>query len=171
MTLIIISMFASIRQSMLWASWIQFLSVLLFAAWLYFTGKQLHTQFPAGITVPPGALFLALLLPVSFMGFIALKFTKDYLINDERFINIHRGSDILPSQAFFFGAVLGMLYAIYFVARSIKTVEEGKRIPFYHCLDMFVAVLFFPIGIWVVAPRLNKIIAKPEEPEMDIFKS
>lgn len=151
-------------------SWVEFAAVVAFAVWLFVTGKALYHRFPAGIKAAPGSLLLSLILPVSLMAFVVIKMTLKYLTDQHNPNAYYSGTDPLLGKVFIIGALLGMLYALYFVARSIRTVEAGKRVPFYRCLDMFVALLFFPIGIWAVAPRLNKIAARQKEPEMDIFR-
>jgi ABC-type transport system involved in cytochrome bd biosynthesis fused ATPase/permease subunit len=171
--MVIVSVSAPLPLFAMLCFWVELISVLIFSVWLYTTAKELHARFPKDLKVRLGTLILSLIIPVSMIVFLTIKHTLRHLTNhdQDQARLAYSGVQPLLGIVYFIAALLGMLYAIYFVARSIKTVEAGKRVPFYHCIDLFIAILFFPIGVWAIAPRLNKIAAKQEEPEMDIFTS
>ena len=47
---------------------------------------------------------------------------------------------------------------MYFVAKTLKTVELQKEVLFSDFAGEFFIVWFFPIGIWIIQPKINKII-------------
>jgi hypothetical protein len=51
-----------------------------------------------------------------------------------------------------------MLYCFYFVAKTIKTVELQSAVTFGDFFLEFLLVWFFPIGLWILQPRINKLI-------------
>lgn len=51
-----------------------------------------------------------------------------------------------------------LFYCIYFVAKTIKTVELQRSVSFNDFAGEFFLTWFFPIGIWILQPRINKII-------------
>lgn len=54
-----------------------------------------------------------------------------------------------------------MFYNFYFVAKSIA-LAEGKRVDsFYDCAGAFFLLWFFPVGIWILQPRVNALAAAP----------
>jgi hypothetical protein len=59
---------------------------------------------------------------------------------------------------FYFTGALGFLFCIYFNAKLIKSVELKKEAKFEEFIGDFFLILFFPIGIWLIQPRLNKIV-------------
>jgi len=50
-----------------------------------------------------------------------------------------------------------ILYCIYFNAKALKTVELQQPVTFSDYAGEFFLLLFFPIGIWIIQPRINKI--------------
>jgi hypothetical protein len=50
-----------------------------------------------------------------------------------------------------------MFYALYFVAKNIATFEKGKEVKFSEFKGAFFMLWFFPIGIWYIQPRINRI--------------
>jgi len=51
-----------------------------------------------------------------------------------------------------------IFYCLYFVAKTIKTAELQKKVGFGDFAGEFFLIWFFPIGIWFIQPKLNKMI-------------
>ena len=51
-----------------------------------------------------------------------------------------------------------MFYCLYFVAKTIKTAETQKKVTFGDFAGEFFLIWFFPIGVWIVQPKINKMI-------------
>lgn len=62
---------------------------------------------------------------------------------------------IIPLHFF---ALFCMLYVIYFVSKTIKTIEMERNVKFSEFLGEFILIMFFPIGVWIIQPRINKMI-------------
>ena len=71
---------------------------------------------------------------------------------------------ILPLHLF---SMFCMIYCLYFVAKTIKTAELKKKVRFGEFAGEFVLLWFFPIGIWIIQPRINKLV---EEESDDLAK-
>lgn len=56
-----------------------------------------------------------------------------------------------------------MFYLLYFVSKSLALVELGRNVTFYDYAGPFFLLWFFPFGVWVVQPRLNRIHAAQAE--------
>lgn len=50
-----------------------------------------------------------------------------------------------------------MFYCGYFNAKALKAVETKKPVTFSDYVGEFFLIWFFPIGIWIIQPRINKI--------------
>jgi hypothetical protein len=57
-----------------------------------------------------------------------------------------------------FAAVACIFYCLYFVAKTIKTAELQREVKFSEFAGEFFLIWFFPIGVWMIQPRINKII-------------
>jgi hypothetical protein len=51
-----------------------------------------------------------------------------------------------------------MFYTLYFVAKTFKTVELQREVSFSDFAGEFFMIWFFPIGVWIVQPKINKMI-------------
>lgn len=62
---------------------------------------------------------------------------------------------IMPLHFF---AMFCILYCLYFSAKSIRTVELQRTVHSGYYIGEFFLIWRFPIGVWIIQPRLNKII-------------
>jgi hypothetical protein len=52
-----------------------------------------------------------------------------------------------------------MFHTMYYAAKSVKTVEMGKEVTFNDFAGEFFLIWFYPIGIWILQPKVNKLWA------------
>lgn len=53
-----------------------------------------------------------------------------------------------------------IFHTIFFVAKTISTVELQRETVFSDFVGDFFLIWFYPIGIWIIQPRVNKIIER-----------
>ena len=58
-----------------------------------------------------------------------------------------------------------ILYLLYFVSKSLVLAETEKPATFYEFAGPFFLLWIFPIGIWYVQPRVNRLYAERKNPE------
>lgn len=51
-----------------------------------------------------------------------------------------------------------IFYSLYFVAKTFKTVELQRDVKFGEFVGEFFMIWFYPIGVWIVQPKINKMI-------------
>src|ERR1044071_1393973 len=87
------------------------------------------------------------------------------LANTARFV-------VFPSIGFFDGefnnlvtvlSLLGGIYCDYFAARLLNSVEQQRNVSFREFSGDFFAFIFYPIGVWWLQPRINRIFGRNEE--------
>lgn len=61
---------------------------------------------------------------------------------------------ILPVHLF---SMFCLFYCLYFVAKTIKTAEWKRKVTFGNFAGEFFMVGFFPVGVWILQPRINKM--------------
>ena len=57
-----------------------------------------------------------------------------------------------------FAAMFSTLYAMIFAAKTLKSAELKKDAKISEYIGDFFLVWFFPIGIWILQPRIHKLI-------------
>lgn len=66
---------------------------------------------------------------------------------------------ILPIHIF---SMFCMFYTIYFVSKTIRTIEMQMPARFSDFAGEFFLLWFFMIGVWIIQPRVNKIALSNE---------
>jgi hypothetical protein len=56
-------------------------------------------------------------------------------------------------------AMFGIFYVLAFAARNIIMAERQSKVSFFDYSGPFFLMWFFPIGVWFVQPRVNRLIA------------
>ena len=51
-----------------------------------------------------------------------------------------------------------MFYNLYFVAKTLKLAEVKTAVSFYDYSGAFFLLWFFPIGVWILQPRVNALV-------------
>jgi hypothetical protein len=62
----------------------------------------------------------------------------------------------------FFYVSFAALHFILFPAKTLKSVELKKEAEFGDYIGDFFLIMFLPIGIWILQPRINRIIEEIE---------
>jgi len=55
-------------------------------------------------------------------------------------------------------AIFCYLYCSYFNAKLLNSIEQTKNVGINEILGDIFLILFFPLGVWFVQPRVNKIV-------------
>jgi hypothetical protein len=50
-----------------------------------------------------------------------------------------------------------LLYIFYFVSKNLVLAETGEPASFSEYAGLFLLFCFFPIGVWVIQPRINRL--------------
>jgi hypothetical protein len=66
---------------------------------------------------------------------------------------------IVPLHLF---SMFCIFYCLYFVSKTFKTVELQREVSFSDFAGEFFMIWFFPIGVWIVQPKINKMIENNE---------
>ena len=61
---------------------------------------------------------------------------------------------IIPLHLF---SMACLLYCTYFAAKSLKAVELQRPVTFSDYVGEFFLFVFFPIGVWFIQPKINRI--------------
>lgn len=53
-----------------------------------------------------------------------------------------------------------LFYPLYFTSRNLVLLETGKPVTFYEYSGPFFLLWFFPIGVWFIQPKVNRLYAE-----------
>lgn len=124
------------------------LFMLCLVAWLWSMGSFLNSIQQPTPKLRLGFFRFALLYPTVYILIFSALFgaSKPVLL-----------ALIFPLHFF---AMFCLFYNFYFVSKSLAVVETGKSVSFYDYAGSFFLLWFFPVGVWFIQPRINRLYAR-----------
>ncbi len=129
------------------------LMVTLMFSWLYTLGTHLYALLPQTVTMNLSRFKLFLVIPIGYIVFITIYFlcvTTGVLGN----VNPWIFAIIVPLHLF---SLFCILYCLYFNAKALKSIELQRPVEFGDFIGEFFLIWMFPIGVWIIQPRINKL--------------
>lgn len=133
------------------------LPTLVPTLWLWQVGRLLHKRLPASIKISPlyfhlGALYFAayILVLIYTLGIVRDNLAEGMLPLGPLIL-------LLPMHLF---ATFCYLYLVYFVARSVVSVERQRIVALNEYIFPLLQAMFLPVGIWFLQPRLNRLCSE-----------
>jgi len=129
--------------------------IILLLIWYHSLGNNLCKKLPPYVNLNlfffNVLLFFTLIIIIGISLYVVFSF---YIltVKQEIFFKF-RGYSWLFSFIFF----LSILHSIYFLAKALKSVELQRKVIFRDFLIDIFLILFLPIGIWYIQPRINKV--------------
>jgi hypothetical protein len=126
--------------------------------WLWTIAIGLQTKIPVGVKMKIRKFKTFLIIPMIYIPIAFRLF--DMLSGNALQVNEEpNGAMIGISLAIIVPlhllSIFGMLYSFYFVAKTYKTVELQREVTFSDFAGDFFLLLFFPIGVWIIQPKIN----------------
>ena len=137
--------------------------------WQWSVATGLQKMAPAGVTMKVKKFKIFFFIPVIYLTllliFLSIVFSTFFSnsgLIDSKFGTISGGlyifipfMIIIPLHLF---AMFCIFYSLYFVAKTYKTVELQREVTFGDFVGEFFLTWFFPIGVWILQPKINKLI-------------
>jgi hypothetical protein len=126
-------------------------SLLIFwclLAWLWSIGSFLSSLVEAKQILKPDFFRFAVVYPAVYGVYFTTEFVRLKPLNM---------AIILPLHLL---AMFCIIYCLYFVAKSMVMVETGRDVTFRGYAQQFFLLSLFPVGIWVIQPKINRLFAR-----------
>ncbi len=140
---------------------VMILYIGLFFGWFYSMGTNLYKKLPVTTKMNLTRFKIFLFIPVIYIIFLSvfilgafLKATSGTRPNPEII------SFIIPLHLF---SMFCIFYCLYFNAKALKSVEWQRPVTFSDFAGEFFLIWFFPVGIWIIQPRINKLFDPAQE--------
>lgn len=148
----------------------------LLLGWFYAIGSRLRGYVPAGVRSAPNLKFFAW-VPVIYVACIAVftisaTFKRGPYAQPAGDTVILNKVIMLTMVALHLFSMFCVFYCMYHAAKTLKAAELQRKVTFGDFAGEFFLMWFFPVGVWILQPRINKIVAEePESNDMDIFSA
>ena len=127
------------------------LSVLMLYGWIYSIGVNLLNKM--SLTTKRQIMYfkVAVFIPALYMIYFGYNFTKVML----NMLNSGMGGAMIIMHLL---TILCTVYMMYVTAKALKSVETQKEsLKLDGFIGEIMLIYVFPIGIWFIQPRINKI--------------
>lgn len=156
------------RQSAPWAGigilFVAFLTLGLLLSWFYTLGTHLHRRLPAIATMSLTRFRIAVLLPVVYVFLLLV--CGGYAFQGGT-MGSPNGGLIALFVVLHLSSMACIFYCLYFTAKALKTVEKKSLVPTSEYLGEFFLLWFYPVGIWLLQPRVNHLFAAAPPETLD----
>jgi hypothetical protein len=136
--------------------------VLVMMGWYWSVGVGLQTKLPATVTMKTNWFKLCLIVPAVYivLMMVFINYVFEVVGSGESPDSIAFPSMmvfpliVMPLQLF---TIFCYFHNMYFVAKTLKTVELQRPTTFSDFIGEFFLTWFFPIGVWILQPRINAL--------------
>ena len=137
------------------------LFMFVFFGWLWSIAIGLQKKVPENVTMKVKKFKVFFFFPLIYFLLFLTAFTatvSGFISPDlEQGIGFFGGifAVVVPLHLF---SMFCIFYSLYFVSKTFKTVELQKEVKFADFAGEFFMIWFYPVGIWIIQPKINKMI-------------
>ena len=136
----------------------------LFFGWFYSLGTNLHKKLPETVNMNLKKFKIFLFIPAAYILLISV-----YMPG--MFSNTSTSMELSPAILgiifpLHFFSMFCIFYCLYFISKELKAVEWQKPVTFSDFAGEFFLIWFYPFGIWIIQPRINKLFKTETENEI-----
>jgi hypothetical protein len=129
--------------------------------WFWSIAIGLQKKLPANVTMKTSKFKIFFFIPLLYMVLISIT------VGAAMIGILEKGAEpnpaliaglmaiILPLHLF---SMFCMFYCLYFVSKTIKTIELQRETTFSDFAGEFFLIWFYPVGIWIIQPRINQMV-------------
>lgn len=133
--------------------------MLLFLGWLYILGTELNKIVRKEIRLKKRFFDFSVIYPFFyFLVFMSLWILATSSTNP---LLIGLMFLVMPFHLF---AMFCMFYLLNFVSKNLVMAERKEPVKFYDYAGPFFLLWFFPVGIWIIQPKINLLFREPRQP-------
>ena len=121
------------------------LYLLCFLAWFWSMGLFFRSIVKAELRMETRFFRFALIYPVVYVPVFFLLVIPDTGVPVWVILPLH------------LACMVCLFYLVYFVSKNLVLAEAGKQVSFYEYAGPFFLLWFFPIGVWIVQPKVNQL--------------
>lgn len=134
-------------------------SIGIFFLWFWSIGVGLHKRLPEDSSLNIKKFKIAFFIPLFYILFIII----NGVLSNQSFFSDFLEIILVLTVIVHLLSMFCMFYLIYFCSKTIKSIELDKEALLSDYLSEFLLICFFVIGIWILQPRVNRILNEVTE--------
>ncbi len=93
--------------------------------------------------------------------YISIVYFCAYILLGPFFLQKYQGTELIKIMLIFhFLAMISSAYLIFYTSKRICTIENKRNLKIADYIETFILLSLYPIGVFYIQKRLNKIIVK-----------
>lgn len=133
----------------------------VFFGWFWSIVTGLHHFIPHELQLNQTRFKVFFFIPLVYIILITIFMTGMFSGLTDGSIDANNEPEHLIFAVFFPIHIFSMFcifHSLYFVAKTVKTAELQRSVTFSDFAGEFFLIWFYPIGIWIVQPKINTIV-------------
>jgi len=126
---------------------LKIVGMVIYFGWMLWLGSELHSL--ARTDSPGNGFFL-------FNGYLIIGIFSIGMVMSEGNDFQVEGIAALP----FFYLFYAVIYVLRIPAKRIRSIELGRKVSFGDYWGLFFMFIFWPIGVWFIQARVNKLLSE-----------
>lgn len=148
------------------SDFIPFIQIVFFLAlfgWFFAIATGLNKIIPEGVKMKMTKFKIFIIIPMLYIpaAFGILSTLAETMASNDSGVML--GITVAIMFPLHILSMFGLIYSFYFVAKIYKTVELQREVTFSYFANEFFMFLFFPVGVWLLQPKINKLIELTEK--------
>jgi hypothetical protein len=124
--------------------------------WLWSVGIFLSKKLPIDATMPNGLFKGAIIIPTLYITFICWFVAK--LMWGDEMSELFLDENLTVILTAHFTSMACIFYIFYYNAKALQSVELQRPALLSEYVGEFFLFWFFPVGLWFLQPRINKLL-------------
>jgi peptidoglycan/LPS O-acetylase OafA/YrhL len=121
---------------------------IIYFFWYFAVGLELTEYLPPRIELPRKLFIINAFVLIISILIIVVVFNEQFSSNG------------LLGFLWIVYLMYAMFQFMFYPSKALRTVEQGEEATFGQYFGYFLLIIFWPIGIWWIQPKLNKIAAE-----------
>ncbi len=145
------------------------LSTGLLFGWFLSVAIGLNKKLPQELKLNVKRFKIFFSIPAIYIALFTIVFAFSFAGNTSSLNSINGIIGLIVPLHLF--SIFCIFYCLNFVAKTIKTSEVKRTVSFSDYSGDFFLIWFYPIGIWTLQPRINKLANSESDIDSEILDS
>ncbi len=147
--------------------WVMMPFLLFYMFWFLATGLALHRRLPPQVNMNRNRFVLITLIS-TLLNLVAIFLMTRWFLRFPEWVETAQDPAVFPVELLRIMipvmvmqliAMAGFVYMFIFIGKALKSVETKTEAHGDSYIGEFFLLWFWPIGIWLLQPRINRIFA------------
>lgn len=152
---------------------IMIFNMIFYFGWFWSIGVGLQKYVPSDVNLKVNRFKFTLIFPLIYITFIAIGISWIFsgIAADPNSFPQSISPLVFLIIPLHFFSMACMFYNLYYVSKTLKTVELQREAKIGECLKEVILFWFYIVGIWILQPQINRIVSGENQSDKNLIDS